>query len=109
MLDRLLMKKKELETALARAQEEMKVGEDGGDDLEKILAFSRREGAVADIQRLRVRLLGVERALGKALAGDGSYGLCEVCEEPISEKRLIALPEAQWCIQCAEKKEGRGL
>jgi DnaK suppressor protein len=31
---------------------------------------------------------------------DGSYGLCERCNEPIAEKRLDALPFARHCINC---------
>ena len=32
----------------------------------------------------------------------GTYGLCEVCEEPIAEKRLDVLPFATRCIECAD-------
>ncbi len=32
----------------------------------------------------------------------GTYGLCEVCEEPIAEKRLEAMPFATRCIECAD-------
>lgn len=32
---------------------------------------------------------------------DGSYGYCENCGDPISSKRLIALPFAKLCIDCA--------
>lgn len=32
----------------------------------------------------------------------GTYGLCEVCGEPIAEKRLDALPIATRCIECAD-------
>lgn len=31
---------------------------------------------------------------------DGSFGSCERCGEPISEKRLEALPFARYCIGC---------
>jgi DnaK suppressor protein len=31
---------------------------------------------------------------------DGSYGICERCNEPISDKRLDALPFARHCINC---------
>jgi DnaK suppressor protein len=31
---------------------------------------------------------------------DGSFGTCERCSEPISEKRLDALPFARYCITC---------
>jgi DnaK suppressor protein len=36
---------------------------------------------------------------------DGSYGICESCDEKISEKRLIARPVTTLCIQCKTKQE----
>ena len=36
---------------------------------------------------------------------DGTFGECEECGEDISEKRLLAKPEATLCILCAEKQE----
>lgn len=33
------------------------------------------------------------------------YGECERCGEPISEKRLDALPFAPFCIACQEEEE----
>jgi DnaK suppressor protein len=34
-----------------------------------------------------------------------TYGLCEVCGEMISERRLEALPFAKLCIACQEEEE----
>lgn len=36
---------------------------------------------------------------------EGSFGLCEECEEPIAEKRLQAIPYCTTCISCAEQQE----
>ena len=39
---------------------------------------------------------------------DGTFGICELCGKPISEKRLMARPVTTQCIECktaAEKKE----
>ena len=33
---------------------------------------------------------------------DGTYGVCDQCEEKISEKRLAAIPWAKFCIRCQE-------
>jgi len=33
----------------------------------------------------------------------GTFGLCEGCGEPISEKRLDAVPWAKFCIPCYER------
>jgi len=32
----------------------------------------------------------------------GSYGICMECEEPISPKRLEAVPWAKFCVTCQE-------
>lgn len=32
----------------------------------------------------------------------GSYGICHRCEEPISAKRLDAVPWAKFCVACQE-------
>ncbi len=36
---------------------------------------------------------------------EGSFGDCERCGEPISEKRLEALPFARYCIGCQRAAE----
>jgi DnaK suppressor protein len=45
----------------------------------------------------------IELALKKI--DEGTYGICEECEEPIAIKRLQARPEAPLCIQCKEAQE----
>jgi RNA polymerase-binding protein DksA len=36
---------------------------------------------------------------------DGSFGICEICNLPIPEERLQALPYANLCISCKQKEE----
>jgi len=36
---------------------------------------------------------------------DGVFGICEVCNGPISEKRLMARPVSTLCIECKMKQE----
>jgi DnaK suppressor protein len=36
---------------------------------------------------------------------DGTYGVCESCGGPISEKRLLARPVTTECIDCKTKQE----
>jgi len=36
---------------------------------------------------------------------DGTFGVCERCEEPISLKRLEARPVTTLCIRCKEEQE----
>jgi DnaK suppressor protein len=45
----------------------------------------------------------IQKALNKI--EDGSFGLCESCESPISLKRLEARPETTLCIKCKEEQE----
>lgn len=36
---------------------------------------------------------------------NGQYGICQVCDEPISKERLEALPYSSMCIKCASIAE----
>lgn len=45
---------------------------------------------------LRAQLNDVQHALGKLDAG--TYGRCEICDEPIADERLEAMPAARYCI-----------
>jgi len=45
----------------------------------------------------------IEVALRKI--DEGTYGVCEECEDTIALKRLQARPEAPLCIQCKEAQE----
>ena len=36
---------------------------------------------------------------------DGTFGVCESCGGPISEKRLMARPVTTFCIECKTKEE----
>ncbi len=63
------------------------------------------------LQSFQFRLRGRERTflskIDKALIKlkDGSFGICEECEEPIHNKRLEARPETNLCIKCKEEQE----
>ncbi|HUO29517.1 MAG TPA: TraR/DksA family transcriptional regulator [Bryobacteraceae bacterium] len=39
----------------------------------------------------------------------GSYGVCYECEEPISTKRLEAVPWARYCVTCQERIANGGM
>lgn len=38
---------------------------------------------------------------------DGSYGLCELCNEPIGKMRLMAFSRATLCMSCKQNQERR--
>ncbi len=48
-------------------------------------------------------LLEIEAALGKIK--NGTYGICEMCEESIGIPRLKVKPHAKYCIVCREISE----
>jgi DnaK suppressor protein len=53
--------------------------------------------------RERKLIIKIEKALERIK--DGSFGICEVCGNEISEKRLEARPVTTLCIECKEKEE----
>lgn len=57
--------------------------------------------SIGDTERRMLRQ--VDQALSKIR--EDRYGLCEACNETISEKRLEALPFARLCIACQEEEE----
>ncbi len=46
------------------------------------------------------------RAIEEAVAriSQGTYGVCEVCKQPISKARLEAVPWARHCRECKERE-----
>jgi DnaK suppressor protein len=63
------------------------------------------------LQSFEFRLRGREKSLLSKLdlalkkIVDGTFGICEICEEPIGKKRLEARPETTLCIKCKEDQE----
>lgn len=54
-------------------------------------------------RRRSVEIERLENALHQLDADD--YGYCQLCDELISEGRLLLDPAASYCIKCAEKLE----
>jgi DnaK suppressor protein len=49
-------------------------------------------------EALRVQMKEIDLALDRI--HDGSFGLCEQCDQPISTKRLEVIPWARKCFPC---------
>lgn len=64
-------------------------------------AFERAHTA-ALLDQARERLAALDDALERL--GQGAYGRCESCGEPIAPERLAILPAAAFCIRCAEAR-----
>ena len=61
-----------------------------------------RLSQVAVHDKLQVTLADIDRALAKV--DEGSYGVCDVCGEPIGDGRLEALPWAVRCVRDAARR-----
>lgn len=53
-------------------------------------------------KQLTDALVGVEHALEKYEAG--TYGVCDLCGQPIEPARLEALPQASLCLDCKARQ-----
>ena len=56
--------------------------------------LARRERAQGKLERLEAALQRME---------EGTYGICEACDQAIEPERLAALPIATLCIACAHQ------
>src|SRR5437868_477804 len=77
------------------------------DDLPDEIDLASSEYAQSMVFRLRDREKFLLKKIEKALSRieDGTFGVCERCEEPISAKRLEARPVTTLCIRCKEEQE----
>ena len=78
--------------------------EQSPDQLDQLQRASERDLAISNIDRGSKELRAARAALCRI--HDGSFGLCEECEEEIHVKRLVAIPWASLCIQCQEALDG---
>jgi DnaK suppressor protein len=77
------------------------------DDLPDEIDLASSEYSQSMVFRLRDREKFLLKKIEKALSriDDGTFGICERCEEEISPKRLEARPVTTLCIRCKEEQE----
>jgi DnaK suppressor protein len=75
------------------------------DAVDAVQLAGDRELAIRNLDRDSNMLRQIRRALERI--ADGSYGVCQRCEEDISAKRIQALPWAAYCIGCQELMDAR--
>ena len=78
--------------------------ERSADQLDEIEAASQRTLAICNLDRDYNQLRNVRAALRRI--EEGSFGICQQCDEEIHPKRLAAVPWAPYCIQCQEAVDG---
>jgi DnaK suppressor protein len=97
--DLLLAEKREI---LAQAKQDVDIDTEG-DETDEI----QGQIIIGITNQLNTRnsakLAQIEAALKRI--EDKTYGLCQDCEDPIPEKRLLHNPHFQTCVSCAEERE----
>ena len=76
------------------------------DQLDEIQAASQRALAVSNLDRDSNQLRNARAALRRTQ--EGSFGICQECDDDIAPKRLVAMPWAQFCIRCQEAVDRLG-
>jgi len=99
-----LMKKREEIIKNSRQRDEICVV-GANDEIDRIQLAGEREFAVLSMERESKILAQVGEALRRM--DDGEFGVCMECEEPISTKRLAAVPWAAYCLQCQEVHDSK--
>ena len=74
--------------------------EKAADALDEVQLAGERELAIRTLDRESTMLRQVRAALARI--ANGSYGVCLHCDEPISPKRVNAVPWTAYCIRCQE-------
>jgi DnaK suppressor protein len=80
------------------------LGTDGTQDMADDAANTyARQMLLGMSERERRNLRDIDAALDRI--DEGTYGICEECQEPIGEARLKALPYATLCVDCKADRE----
>jgi DnaK suppressor protein len=73
--------------------------------METVQLAAEREFTIRALESETKCLTQVNAALQRIQ--DGEFGICVECEEPISPKRLTAVPWATYCLRCQELEDRR--
>lgn len=94
--------------ASARPANERREGSPFGKREEEATETLELETRLALEKRVRDQLADIEHALSKFK--EGTYGLCDICGQPIDPARLEALPQANLCMSCkaSQAKDAKG-
>jgi len=99
--------REELQQSARELQDLLRDGVDGaGNDQADVGSKGlERDAEMSLAANQRELLLQTEKALERL--GDGTYGQCESCGEPIGKMRLMAFPRATLCMTCKQREERR--
>jgi len=101
----LLERKTQIEKNISGVEKEMdelrtlELNDEG--DYASVSSDNMVENAIGTQQE--IELMEIDLALAKI--DNGTYNVCEMCEEPIGIQRLKVKPHAKYCIDCREIAE----
>jgi DnaK suppressor protein len=105
----LLQKSRELRARMSMQSAAQVVGRaERASDEGDMSQQSHDEWIFLNRNKLELKLLReVEEAISRLDTPE--YGICQECEEPISQKRLNAVPWAKYCVTCQDLVTVRGV
>jgi DnaK suppressor protein len=92
-------------TEITELQRDRLADSAGDDQADAGTKTFEREQEITLANNLLERINQVERALERL--GEGNYGWCERCGNPIPVERLAAFPSATLCVTCKQLEERR--
>ena len=109
-LERLTIKRNELEDALDRLLKDQKEYRDqlAGDTLADESDSAQREISATSLYSLidkKTKELKKTEYLIQKISRDEDFGICEECGDPIPTQRLLIVPEASMCVPCQQEEE----
>ena len=67
-------------------------------EMMQIIASTRNRTRAADLEK-------IDRALRRLEHDPDDFGLCRTCEEEIAEKRILAMPFVELCVECQSLRD----
>ncbi|MBM3736441.1 MAG: TraR/DksA family transcriptional regulator [Acidobacteria bacterium] len=102
---KLILDTKQAELARVLRNREAIAIEKSADALDEVQHAAERELAIRNLDRESGLLRQVKGALMRI--EEGTFGVCNHCEDDINPRRLNAVPWAQYCIHCQELADRR--
>lgn len=100
----LLIAKREEIVGKSRRREDLYIVS-SNEQIEMVQLAGDREVAVRALEHQSKSLMQINAAIERIEQGE--FGGCLECEEPISPKRLAAVPWAAYCFHCQEVRDSR--
>jgi DnaK suppressor protein len=100
----LLMAKREEIVGTSPRREDLWIVQ-SNEQIETVQLAGQREFAARALEREAKSLMQIAAALKRI--DDGEFGICLDCEDPISAKRLVAVPWTACCLHCQEMHDAQ--